>query len=1060
MSDRGGRGRGGGRGGGDRGGFRGGRGGGGGGGDRGGYRGGFQGGGGGSDRGGYRGGRGGQAEFRGGGRGGYGGRGGGGGFRGGHGGSYDGDVYGQGTSIPPPDQTVTALEDSWIKTSVDQLSLKLSKLSVKDSGAEFFPTRPNFGTKGTPITLWANYFKLSVSAAPIFKYTLNTTHVPDMKQESNAPKDSSKSKKGASAGKEAKGRKLAYIVGLALESLKPGAVVASEYKDKVISLHKLDLPQDGVIVVDCLEGRRSEKWAVKFNGPESIQVDELLKYLSTFKDVGNEAIFPKFPAETDAIGIILGHTARKDPNIAAVGSSRFFAVDPGRIEACGTPPMPDGPVTLLRGYFQSVRPATGRLLLNANVTHSIFRREIAMDELLTKLNLGRVDNPGNYAQRLHHDLTKLRKILGKARVRCKIFDDDSNKWITVDKTMCGFAESRDGSGEENNRRPQFKPGFSYACPTTVRFFLREPAESANKKAGLQYNTFITVAEYYRARYNVQAKPGLPLINVGSAARPIYLPAEHCTMVAGQPLKTKLSPREQDAMIQFACRAPPSNAKSLASSARDVMKFDNNPLLSKFGISVGKELVTVKARELQPPNVTYLKGNSLTPVQPDNGGWLMKMVKVAKSGIFIKNWTFMYISPPAQQAKYAEVKAVAGKFAGFLSGNMGVNINKQATPAAGISVAFPGSENEIRAHFQKLSGQLQFLFVILREKDTAIYNTIKKIGDVEFGIQTVCVVQEKVLSEKGQLGYFANVGLKVNLKFGGVNHKLQRDIPLFKKTMVVGYDVTHPTNLAPGAGKNAPSMVGMCASIDSDLAQWPATAWSNPSRVEMLDKILVEKFKSRLRLWQKHNKGNLPENLLIFRDGVSEGQFATVLHQELPFLRQACTEMYKAGTAPRIALIVSVKRHQTRFYPTDPGHIHQRSKSPREGTIVDRGVTNVWYWDFFLQAHASLQGTARPAHYTVLLDEIFRADHGEEAANVLEGLIHDMCYLYGRATKAVSICPPAYYADLVCTRARIHNNELFDDASDTASVTSGNSGPSTAGSVRGIHKNLEDTMYYI
>lgn len=93
-----------------------------------------------------------------------------------------------------------------------------------------------------------------------------------------------------------------------------------------------------------------------------------------------------------------------------------------------------------------------------------------------------------------------------------------------------------------------------------------------------------------------------------------------------------------------------------------------------------------------------------------------------------------------------------------------------------------------------------------------------------------------------------------------------------------------------------------------------------------------------------------------------------------------------------------------------------------------------------------------------MDEIFRADYGSEAANVLESLIHDMCYLFGRATKAVSICPPAYYADLVCTRARIHNNELFDDALDTAPITS--STPSTAVAVRGVHQNLADTMYYI
>lgn len=75
--------------------------------------------------------------------------------------------------------------------------------------------------------------------------------------------------------------------------------------------------------------------------------------------------------------------------------------------------------------------------------------------------------------------------------------------------------------------------------------------------------------------------------------------------------------------------------------------------------------------------------------------------------------------------------------------------------------------------------------------------------------------------------------------------------------------------------------------------------------------------------------------------------------------------------------------------------------------------------------------------------------------MLERLTHDMCYLYGRATKAVSICPPAYYADLVCARARIHKNELFDD--DLMSISSGAQSTVNA---RMVHSNLADTMYYI
>jgi len=66
----------------------------------------------------------------------------------------------------------------------------------------------------------------------------------------------------------------------------------------------------------------------------------------------------------------------------------------------------------------------------------------------------------------------------------------------------------------------------------------------------------------------------------------------------------------------------------------------------------------------------------------------------------------------------------------------------------------------------------------------------------------------------------------------------------------------------------------------------------------------------------------------------------------------------------------------------------------------------------------------------------------------------MCYAYGRATKAVSICPPAYYADLVAARARIHKSELFEDVQSLASSEQANV------SSRKVHDNLKDTMYYI
>jgi hypothetical protein len=85
-------------------------------------------------------------------------------------------------------------------------------------------------------------------------------------------------------------------------------------------------------------------------------------------------------------------------------------------------------------------------------------------------------------------------------------------------------------------------------------------------------------------YGVNVNPSLPLINVGTTRKPIYIPAEYCELLPGQPLKTRLSPGNQDAMIQFACRPPPANAQSITTSARALLALDNNKLLVSLAVA--------------------------------------------------------------------------------------------------------------------------------------------------------------------------------------------------------------------------------------------------------------------------------------------------------------------------------------------------------------------------------------------------------------------------------------------------------------------------------------------
>ncbi|KAJ4193059.1 hypothetical protein NW759_016602 [Fusarium solani] len=234
-------------------------------------------------------------------------------------------------------------------------------------------------------------------------------------------------------------------------------------------------------------------------------------------------------------------------------------------------------------------------------------------------------------------------------------------------------------------------------------------------------------------------------------------------------------------------------------------------------------------------------------------------------------------------------------------------------------------------------------------------------------------------ERGQDQYFANVALKFNLKLGGNNQLLDKQrlgIINEDKTMVVGIDVTHPS---PGSSSRAPSIAGMVASVDRWLTQWPAVLRVQAGARQEMVTDLSDMLKSRLQPWKtKGYHQSLPENILVYRDGASEGQYDKVVNEELPRLRKACT-VYPASDQkrghPHFTIIIVGKRRRTRFYPTKETDA-DRSGNPKPGTIVDRGVTEARNWDFFLQAHAAIQGTARPGHYVVVLDEIFCARYAK------------------------------------------------------------------------------------
>jgi eukaryotic translation initiation factor 2C len=153
------------------------------------------------------------------------------------------------------------------------------------------------------------------------------------------------------------------------------------------------------------------------------------------------------------------------------------------------------------------------------------------------------------------------------------------------------------------------------------------------------------------------------------------------------------------------------------------------------------------------------------------------------------------------------------------------------------------------------------------------------------------------------------------------------------------------------------------------------------------------------LFHKTN-GEYPERILIFRDGVSEGQYAAALAFEHQAVLTAASRI-NPGYRPSVLICICAKRHNTRFF--SQGEKMDGSGNLPSGLVVDRSVTHPYAYDFFLQAHQGRVGTARPTHYICLLDELALTP------DQLQQLVNSLCYGFARCTKSVSLVPVCYIA---------------------------------------------------
>jgi len=513
-------------------------------------------------------------------------------------------------------------------------------------------------------------------------------------------------------------------------------------------------------------------------------------------------------------------------------------------------------------------------------------------------------------------------------------------------------------------------------------------------------------------------PSLPTINVGSATKPILVPAELVVVPGGQCRSNVCTGDMTAQMIKYSAVLPNERMDFISSEASVVSILTTDPTATAFGVNrIDKKPMQVSATLLPQAKLKYAQSKIVDPMLA--GTWKCErlLCNRAPPGMTAQGISYGIIlvgsrAPPNWEERVREL--VAGLERDSLA--FGVKLRMGGPPMNSAP------QNEaLKAKFAMMkSAGVKIVCCGLVDD---CYGVVKYAADM-LGVTTQCMKWKNV--DRPPSGYFANLTLKINTKLGGTNHTLVSRLPtppatqpagmfqeppaslswLFDKPcMLVGMDVSHAE-----LGSDSESIAAIVGSMDGRASQYAAHISMQTARVEMIS-ALEEGIRSLLTMFKRKNGDRMPASIIVYRDGVADGQFNQVLDKELPLIKGALELMGYPESAVKVSIVVCQKGHHTRIvYEEGGAYIN-----PCPGLVVDamgeNSIASARYNEFYLNSHAAIQGTAKPCKYTLIYDEIgFKLSE-------LELLTYWSTYLYCRCNKSVSYATPAYYAHWASKRGR-------------------------------------------
>lgn len=385
------------------------------------------------------------------------------------------------------------------------------------------------------------------------------------------------------------------------------------------------------------------------------------------------------------------------------------------------------------------------------------------------------------------------------------------------------------------------------------------------------------------------------------------------------------------------------------------------VLQEFNFKLNKKLVQVNGRRLEPEKILF-GDSSVSATQDADWKGAIKN-NIPHCAMDISKWCIIF--PSKFKKRVDEFLSVLSRVA------RGMKIEMRDPRM--IEIRDDRLNTYINSLEEMINKDPRLVMVIVeRNNKPDLYAAIKKKCCVDHSVISQ-VVTMTTINKPNMMSQATNILIQMNVKLGGAPWMISLQL---SGLMTIGFDVTHDTR------DRGTSWGAMVATMDlKKHVEYFSAVSQHKHGAELSNDLGIHVIKA-LKVWkEKYNV--LPKKIILYRDGVGDGQVDHVEKHELNNILSKLKKVYDdAGVLEQLkfAFIIINKRINTRIFSSD-------KENPLPGTIVDDVITLPSRYDFYLISQSVRQGTVSPTSYNVIYDTL-----GIDADKV-QILTYKMCHMY-------------------------------------------------------------------